>query len=488
MGAVPDPLAAAFDPEAFRELGHRLVERLADYLAGATSGPPPDVMRVLPWRDPDDAALEWQALLGEAGDPAELLARFQDEGNHLHHPRYAGHQVTVPLPGAALANLACSLLNNATAVYEMSPVGTATERAAVQWLAARLGWDVQADGILTSGGSLGNLTALLAARQAAAGYDVWTEGEAGGLPLAVLVGAESHYSVARSLAVMGLGRHGVVRVPVDAHYRLDPAALEPVCRQTVADGRKPIAVVASSCSTATGAFDPLEPIAEFCAKHGLWLHVDGAHGASAALSGKYRHLLAGVERADSVVWDAHKMMMIPACCTAVLYRDGLHSYQAFAQEASYLLHRGDPRDEWYNLCSRTFECTKPTMSVPLYLAIASYGAEVFDAYVTGRFDLGRRFGELLAAEPGFELPVAPECNIVCFRWRPAGFSGERLDALQAAIRRRILESGAFYLVQTRLPTGVHLRAVLMNPFTTEGDLVELMRLVAEAGEAVVREG
>lgn len=473
-------LREAYDADSFRAAGHRLVDHLADYLATCAGNPPPSELPVLPWREPDDWVAAFDDLLARDGehDLQPLLESFIRFSNHLHHPRYVGHQVGVPLPAAALADFATHLLNNATAVYEMSPLGTALERACCRWLARHLGWTAAADGIFTSGGSLGNLTALLAARQAKAGFDVWSRGEAGGAPLAVLVGAESHYSVARGLQVMGLGAAGVVPVAVDAAYRLDPADLEPAYQRALADGRRPIAVVASSCSTATGAFDPLEPIAGFCAARDLWLHVDGAHGASAALSGAYRPLLAGIDRADSVVWDAHKMLMVPALCTAVLFRDGRRSYEAFAQEASYLLHQRDPRDEWYNLCGRTLECTKPSMALPLAAAIATGGERLFDAYVTSRFALGQRFGELLAAAPDFDLPVAPQGNIVCFRHRPPGLApGPALDERQQAIRRAILREGSFYLVQTRLKPGLHLRVALMNPFTSEADLLALMDAV-----------
>ncbi|MBI2297931.1 MAG: pyridoxal-dependent decarboxylase [Armatimonadetes bacterium] len=473
MPSMPDPLHDAFDSESFRALGHGVVDLLADYLAGATRGDGP----VLPWKDPAAQLEDWPVATGEPLE--QLLPRWLAASNHLHHPGYLGHQVTAPLPLAALGTFAAALLNGATAVYEMGPANTAMEQNLVHWLAAKLGFGADADGILTSGGSLGNLTALLAARQAKAGYDVWSEGQAGGAPLAMLVGEQAHYSVARALQVMGMGRPGLVKVPADERYKTRPEALHDARRRAEADGRKVIGVAVNACCTATGSFDPLGPIADFCEAHGLWLHVDGAHGAAAALSPKYRHLIEGIDRADAVVWDAHKMLMMPALCTAVLFRDGRRGYEAFAQEASYLLHRHDPRDEWYNLCGRTFECTKTPMALPLYLALSVYGEELFADYVTSRFDLGRRFGAMLAAEPDFELPVPPECNIVCFRYVPPK-QGD-LDALQVQIRQRIIASGAFHLVQTRLATGIHLRVTIISPFTTDGhlqDLIEAVRVTA----------
>jgi L-2,4-diaminobutyrate decarboxylase len=474
---MSDPATSAFDPESFRVQGHALVDRLATYLARAQAG---EARPVLPWRDPGEMADAWPSQFLERGqsDPEGLLEHVIAEAIHLHDPHYVGHQVTSPLPLAALCELAGTLLNNAMAVYEMGPGATAMERSLVRWMAGCLGWDARADGVLTSGGSVGNLTALLAARQARAGYDAWNEGAYAGLPLCVLASEQAHYCVGRAAQIMGWGRDGVVPVPVDEHFRMRASALPETYRGALRAGRKPIAVVGSACSTATGAFDPLDEIADFCASRGLWFHVDGAHGASAVLTDRYRRLLDGIERADSVVWDAHKMLLMPALVTAVLFRDGRRSYEAFAQEASYLFQDGDPRAGWYDTGVRTLECTKRMLSLPLYTALTVYGTRLFAEYVAGTFDLARRFAGLLRAAPDFELAVEPECNIVCFRHVPAG--ARDLDALQAALRRRLLRAGGFYLVQVRLPAGLYLRTTLINPLTREEDLVELLETLRAA--------
>ncbi|MFS8068775.1 MAG: pyridoxal phosphate-dependent decarboxylase family protein [Byssovorax sp.] len=475
-------ISTAFDPETFREQGRALVDRLADYLHRALRGEIP----VLPWRPPAEMAAAWATSFpeGPASDPrapGELFARVIAEANHLHHPRYIGHQVTAPLPVAALADLVAALLNNGMAVYEMGPSATAIERTVVRFLADRVGFGPGADGVLTSGGSIGNLTALLAARQAKAGYDAWTEGSAGGPPLAVLGSAQAHYCVARAAQIMGWGKAGFVPVPVDDRFRLRPEALDAAFTRAVDAGRRPIIVAASACSTATGSFDPLPEIAAFCEERGLWLHVDGAHGAAAALSAKTRHLVAGIERADSVVWDAHKMMLVPGLVTAVLFRDGARSYEAFAQEASYLFEGRDPEDEWFNVGTRTLECTKRMLGLKLYTALAIHGTQLFGDYVADTFDRARRFAERLAREPDFELLIPPQCNIVCFRHRPEGATD--LDELQSTLRRRLIEDGSFYLVQTRLPAGVFLRITIINPATSDADLDALIYRLREAAQS-----
>jgi L-2,4-diaminobutyrate decarboxylase len=232
-----------------------------------------------------------------------------------------------------------------------------------------------------------------------------------------------------------------------------------------------IGVVASAASTATGAFDPLEPIADFCAAHDLWLHVDGAHGAAVALSDRYRSLVAGVERADSVVWDAHKMLLQPALVTAVLFRDAARSYATFAQEASYLFAR--PTDlAWWNGSARTIECTKRMIAFKLYATLAIYGRDFFARYVERCVDRAAHFARSIAASDDFELAVEPQCNIVCFRHRPSG--AVDLDAVQEEARRRLLDEGSFYIVQTRLPTGIFLRVTVINPLTTVQVLAALL--------------
>jgi L-2,4-diaminobutyrate decarboxylase len=471
-----DPLERirrAYDPELFRARGHELVDRIAEYLRLATSGAVP----VLPWKEPREQVAAWPAAFPSADDFVGLLQRAVTESHHLHHPRYVGHQVTAPLPEAALADLVSALLNNGGAVYEMGPVSTAMERALAGFFTSTIGFPDGADVVFTSGGSAGNLTALAAARQAKAGFDAWSLGATSGPPLAYLVSTQTHYSVARALALMGLGEEGATPVPVDERFRLRPEALAQAKRDAEARGRKVVAVVASAGSTSTGAFDPMDAIADFCSAHDLWLHVDGAHGASAMLSSAHRGRLAGLSRADSIVWDAHKMMLMPALVTAVLFRDGKRSYQAFAQEASYLFGERQADEGPFDGASRTLECTKLMMAMKVYLALSLHGPSFFADYIDGIFALSSRFAERIASSPDFELAVRPDCNIVCFRHVRPGLADARLDQLQESVRDALVREGSFYLVKTRLPAGLFLRTTIINPFTKDRDLTDLLDAV-----------
>jgi L-2,4-diaminobutyrate decarboxylase len=475
MDPLSPALASAYDPERFRAEGHRMVDRLADYLRAAAARVGP----VLPWVEPPEQLARWTDTL--TTEPSTTLPELVDAvlvgSNHLHHPRYVGHQVTAPLPGSSLLSMLTALLNNGSAVYEMGPVAVPMERSALQWMARQAGLPPTADGVLTSGGSVGNLTALLAARQAGTGRDVWSEGAEGGPPLAILASGEAHYSVRRAAQLMGLGQGGVVPVPVDGQFRMRAEALPEAARQAEAQGRKVFAVVASAGSTATGMFDPLDVVADFCSERGLWLHVDGAHGAAAVLSPRYASLVRGIARADSLVWDAHKMMLLPALVTALLFRDGHASYAPFAQRADYLLRR-ETKEQWWDPGLRTLECTKRMMGVELYGALAIHGTAFFANYVTQMFDLGRRFAQMVREAGDFELAVEPDCNIVCFRHLAKDVVD--LDGCQERVRRALLRSGQFYLVQTRLLGKVFLRVTLINPLTSEQDLVELLAAIRSA--------
>jgi L-2,4-diaminobutyrate decarboxylase len=460
-------LDQAYAPEAFRAAGHALVDRLADYLSAARAGEMPVLDSVEPGRLLEQLPAEFtarpSATLVEALDP---LLRHS---NHLHHPGYVGHQVSAPLPQAALVEAVCALLNNGMAVYEMGQPQTIMERHVLRFLGGKLGFGDDADGVLTHGGSLGNLTALLAARQAKAGHDVWTQGTAE--PLGVLVSAQAHYCVARAVQCMGWGAKG----------GLGRKAVEVALADARARGIRVIAIIASCCSTSTGSFDPLPELADLAEEQDLWLHVDGAHGASLALSPRYRERLAGVERADSVVWDLHKLMGLPALNTAVLFREGRRAYEAFAQEASYLFGSADPREDWHDVGRRTLECTKRAMGAAAYVALQVHGTDLFAENVERLMGLAEDLAARIEAAPDFDRAHAPQANILCFRHRPEGLGeGPELDAHQERLRKQVLASGRFYLVKTRLRDRTWLRVTLMNPATRPEDLEDLLEALRQA--------
>ena len=467
-------LKAIYDPAQFKALATRTVEYLSGYLQQCLHG---NDFAVLPNISPDNMLQNWSAPFPAEGKDcfAEMISKTIDFSNHLHHPRFLGHQVTAPLPAAALCELVGTFLNNSTAIYEMAPANTAMEYRLIEWMAGRIGYDENSSGFFTSGGTIGNLTALLAARQAKAGYNVWTEGIKEGKDLTVLVSEQAHYSIQRAVAIMGLGQEAAIAVSADQSFRLDMAALHKTYAECVRKGSKVIAVVANACSTATGSFDNIERLAEFCRENDLWLHVDAAHGASVLLSDKYSSLLAGIEYADSVVWDAHKMLLMPALITAVLFKDGAHSYSSFNQEASYLFSN-QAEDEWYNYAHRTMECTKNMVGMKLYITLMTYGTRFFGQYVDSRITLTRAFADVIKESDDFEFAVKPESNIICFRYNPPAYSGS-LDELQQKVREAVLGSEQFYLVQAYIKGACYLRSTIINPHTTLEHLKELLAFI-----------
>lgn len=476
MNAFLTPAHTLFDSEEFRQTGHLLIEMLAQHLQENLQGG----NAVINWQAPQVAIQQWQQPLPlqPSLTPASFIAALKDKvlaaNLHIHHPRNMGHQVAPPLPMAALCDLVAALTNQAMAVYETGPAATLIEKQVVQWMGALVGWSDSA-GFLTSGGAQANLTALLAARQSMADWNVWQHGMSAGKPLCVLASEHAHYSVSRAAGIMGLGTDAVIKVAADGEGRMDVAALQTAWQQCQMLGQQPIAVVATAGCTPTGSIDPLLAIGTFCREKNIWFHVDGAHGASALLSSRLKEPLHGIALADSVVWDGHKLLYMPAAVSAVLFREQKNSYAAFAQEASYLFQGNEEADEAYNLSYRTLECTKRMMGLKLWAAFSLYGVEQLGGLVEHVFATAKLLAQKLEAATDFELLMPPQTNIVCFRHHPPlALDTEALNRHQARLRIKLIESGAFHLTQMTLHGHIWLRTTLMNPYTSEQDLEALL--------------
>jgi len=465
-------LQAVYDPEDFRVKGHLLIDLLADHLAATTQEKAP---KVLHWNIPQKELDYWQEFLHN-GDEAHFFKNILAHTTHIHHPKYIGHQASPTAPITALTNLISGLLNNGMAVYEMGMAPNAIERIITDLLCQRMGYTDRSSGFLTSGGTLGNLTALLAARRIVASENVWEDGTT--KPLGIMVSEQAHYCVDRAAKIMGLGEKGVIKIPVHDDYTMNTSLLESYYEEAREAGIEVFAIVGSAPCTATGMHDDLTKIADFAKAKGLWFHADAAHGGAVIFSEKYKSLLQGIARADSIVLDGHKMMMMPMITTALLFKNGALSYQTFALKADYLLAESSAQ-EWYNTGRRTFECTKYMMCLHWYILLKTYGESVFEATIDVLYDATKEFAHLLESDPYFELAVVPESNIVCFRYFDAARTVENLNQLNRFIRQQILEEGDFYIVQTTLDGVYYLRTTLMNPFTQLTHLQELMRTIKQ---------
>ena len=274
---------------------------------------------------------------------------------------------------------------------------------------------------------------------------------------------------------MGLGDQGIIQVPVDENFKIRTDVLQEYYDTAIAQGLEVIAVIGSAPSTSTGIHDDLEGISAFAKANDIWFHVDGAHGGAAIFSKKYKSLLKGIDQADSVIIDGHKMMGTSSITTAVLYKNSADSYATFSQKAQYLWEQNeDP--EWFNMAKRTFECTKSMMSLRFFAIWNAYGGQFFDDFVTTLYDAGRQFVKLVKQSPAFELCLEPESNIVCFRY-VKDLQTSEYDLVNKKIRQTLLEDGEFYIVATQLQKGYYLRITFMNPFTTQEHMEQLLKKI-----------
>lgn len=417
---------------------------------------------------------------GLTGDKLDdFLGAYLTGSTRLQHPGYLAHQVASVEPTSAVADLVHGVINNPMAIYEMGPSAATVESTILDWMLDKVGFD---DGVavLTHGGSLANLTALLAARSASA-PEAWEQGTPH--DLAVLVPHVSHYSIARAVSVMGLGASAVIPLEVDALERVIPSAVGPTIERTRRSGKRVMAVVANACATSTGLHDRLEQIAAACREANVWFHVDAAHGASALVSGTESRWLRGLSLADSTVWDAHKMLRTSTLCAAVLFREPGRFHQAFHQKADYLFYadeeHGDASAELVSeepdLISRTIECTKAELGLKVFLSLATQGEQGLARYIDSRYQATRRFYELIRKRPGFECPYRPEANILCFRFVGTEDGGAgRIDSLQIRIRDRLLRHGSFYLSSTTIGSTRYLRMSVMSEATDESTIERLL--------------
>lgn len=488
----------AYSPELFGTLARRWAETLQNHFRKVESRSGP----VLNWTPPADCVADAHASLDqrapESGPDAEtpaideiarrfgqLVETILSRGNNLHHPRYIGHQVPASIPVAALFDAVGSATNQVMAIYEMGPWATSVERALIERVGETLGLTPgEFAGLITHGGSLANLTGLLTARNVMLRAS-WERGLAEtDRPPVLLVHADVHYGITRAAGALGIGTRNVHKVSLDHRRRMDPQALNRQLQEFRDAGTPVMAVAACACATPIGAFDPLPEIAAVCRQHNVWLHVDAAHGGAAAFSDRHRHLVAGIEQADSIVVDAHKMLFMPALCAFVFYRNRENRFQTFQQDAPYLFDPSAPGMAEYDSGMLTVECTKRAAAFGLWGIWSLFGPQLFADLVDSTFDLGRKFYGMLQESPDFEPLHEPQCNIVTFRYRPEAMRDADLKSVgefNQRIRRRIIESGSFYLVQTNLNGAAALRVTIINPLTTAEDLRALLEEIRTVG-------
>jgi len=449
-------------PDEFRRLSERVTQLSADYLRGIDSRP------ISPSTTGEEVERLFRAPLSEHGVGAEALAGLQDviEHSRVQNARFFGYVLGSGEPVAAVADLFASVLNQNVTAWRSGPAAVTVERTVVSWLAQAIGC-TGFRGSLTGGGSSANLMGLAMAREAR-----MPANEVGvrGVPQGVVYASEEvHMSIPKSIAVLGIGRKNLRLVPTDAEFRLIPEKLEQAIRSDKAEGYTPIAVVASAGTVNTGAIDPLPEVAAIARRYGLWMHIDGAYGALAAIAAPSK--FTGMDLADSLSLDPHKWLYQPLDCGCLLYRDVNAARAAFTHTGDYAKTHTDDPVEGFAFFEESLELSRRFRALRLWLSLRYHGLQAFRAAIQKDLDLAQRLAGAIAARPDLELLARGDLSAICFRHRGTeSLPEEDLNRRNATILKRVIQRGRVYLSNATLRGKFCLRACIVNHRTTADDI------------------
>jgi L-2,4-diaminobutyrate decarboxylase len=383
-------------------------------------------------------------------------------------------------------------VNSSMDTWDQSAGATMIERRLIDWTAERIGFDADADGVFTSGGSQSNFQALLIARNHAVAKLRASNGQAR-LPhlldrLRIFTSADSHFSIQKSASMLGLGFDAVIAVPTAEDHRMDPTALAASLAEAHDAGLVPMAVVATAGTTDFGSVDPLSELAALVRAYDSWLHVDAAYGGGLIVSGRYRHLLNGIHLADSVTVDFHKTFFQPVSSSAVLVRNGSMMGHV-TYYADYLNPESAAKAEIPNQVDKSIQTTRRFDALKLWLTLRIMGADAIGALFDEAIDLTGRVGALLAGDSEFELAAAPQLSTLVFRYRPmvdgAALDEDAADALNPAIRAAIFASGEAVVAGTKVAGRHYLKFTLLNAEASLRDIQEIIELIRRTGDSLL---
>jgi L-2,4-diaminobutyrate decarboxylase len=459
--------ADVFDPQLFRENALFVLSKLEKYLADSS-------MKGLELTDPRVLLKQAKALMTdkqsckgslEANKLEKIIDLYIKTGIQVHSPSYMGRQFSGVIPLAGIIDFVSSIINQPSSFYEAGQLPNVADHLMADELNQFIGWDPEKFAMITtSGGSLANLTAILAARNNKF-PTFWNEGVGGlagqGRP-AIAVSDDVHYSISRAAGILGIGEQQIIRLPMNEKRQICIDQVRPTLNIAEKEGLIIFCLVASAGTTSIGAFDPIDELAEITQEKSIWLHVDGAHGGSLLVSDKLRHKLTGIHKADSFSWDAHKMLFVPAMCTLLFYKDKAKSYGAFDQRASYVFEKKADIYTEFDSAEQNFECTKRPLIMNLWVVWTLYGKSLFANKIDYLCQLTASAYQLLKQESEFQTIHYPEVNILCFRYVPANLSKKISTNFQAEIRNRIREEGKFFISKVDIDGVAALRVVMMN--------------------------
>lgn len=407
-----------------------------------------------------------------------------DLSRHNGHPRFFGYVASPSTPIGAYADLITGALNANITCWRSGPAGTELEQLVVRWLGALIDYDRDAKGLLTSGGSMANMIALLVASRRTLGDEASRKGLwAAGSPLVIYASEEVHMSIAKAADILGLGRDQVRAIACDDRQRMRVDSLREQIANDLREGLRPCCVVGSAGTVNTGVVDPLDEIANIAAEFKLWFHVDGAYGAPGVLDKRKKDLFRGLERADSVSLDPHKWLYVPVDAGCLLFRDPRPVKATFSTEdADYIKVHGHSDDEAFAFWDYGVELSRRFRALKVWLTLRYYGVRRIAEAVSEDISLAAYLGELVSAADDFELLAPVELSICCFRYVPPGSKATdtELDRLNERIMSRVQTGGRAYVSNATVNGRFALRACITNFRTTKSDIEMTVETIRDA--------
>ena len=418
---------------------------------------------------------------------AESLRTVVANSIAVSHPHTAAHLHCPPILSALAAEVVIAALNQSMDSFDQSPIATIVEQKLLRWLGAEAGLPATADGTFTTGGSQSNYMGVLLARDSFLKRQWNWSAQKSGLPpeaprLRILCSEVAHFTVEKSAAQLGLGTDSVVRVAVDDRFRMSPEALRRALEALQAQNLLPIAIVATAGTTDFGSVDPLKEIAAISRSAGAWLHVDAAYGGALLFSNQHRDKLAGVELADSLSIDFHKLFWQPIPCSAFLLRDA-RSFDSMKMHADYLNPELHEEEGIPNLVTTSLLTTRRFDALKLWISFQALGRAQLAAMIDRTIELASHAAEVIGNYPRLELVCEPQLSTVVFRYVPS-VAGIDADSLNAMLRRRLFDLGLAVIGHTLLHSRQYLKFTCMNPATTNAEIDALISAVLQQGAEI----
>lgn len=393
---------------------------------------------------------------------------------HTAHPRFLPYVQPTPNAIAPVADALASLISQNCNLWHLSPSANAVEQTVVRWFADLFEFPRAAGGLVTSGGSAANLVALTAARDHALGPDARSRGlQAGASPLTLYASEQAHSSIEKAAAIIGLGTNNLRYIDTDDAFRMRMDCLDAAIRRDRVEGRRPFCVVASAGTVTTGSIDPLAELAAYCRRERLWLHVDGAYGALAALSERFRSAIAPVGQADSLSLDPHKFLFCPAEAGCVLVRDRATLPHAFSATPSYLTMSEDP--DFVDYANYGLQLTRSFKALKVWWSLKRFGADAYARVIDRMADLATAMAHAIERDDRLELMAPVTFNCVCFRVKGLDAAGNR------TVLKALVDSGDAFLGPAVVKGQVGMRACMMNLRTTLADIELIVDRVGAIG-------